>query len=267
VPYRLTRRSHSLSVRRASGAHARGAADGKIRHWILLEGGNVSKPGIVALCAWSGPAMVVLFLIAFVPLAHMVPALPPTMTGEQLVAFFEQHRTAIRFGMMLMMLGGGVGMLWPAAIADQMRRIEGGSRALSYTQMFAGAVSMFLFIPCALFWSVAAFRPERSTDLVLLLNDLAWFFFLMSPSPAMIQSVALGTAILSDRRESPLFPRWLGFFNLWAAVFFLPGSVLTFFKTGPFAWNGLFPFWIPLVIFSVWILFNTAYVLKACKRA
>jgi hypothetical protein len=221
---------------------------------------------IFALCACTGPALIVIFVIAMMPLAHMVPPLSPTMTGEQLVVFFDQHRIGIRLGMLLMMLGAGVGMVWPAAIADQMRRIEENSRVLTYTQLVSGVLSNFLFLPCALFWSVAAFRPERSPDLILLLDDLGWFFLLMAVSPAIIQSLAFALAILSDKSATPLFPRWLGYFNIWAAALFLPGGVLSFFKTGAFAWNGLFPFWIPLTVFSLWLVLNTMFVLKAGKR-
>ncbi|MGE3297731.1 MAG: hypothetical protein AB7I68_10315 [Porticoccaceae bacterium] len=35
-------------------------------------------------------------------------------------------------------------------------------------------------------------------------------------------------------------------------MLFVPGGLLTFFKTGPFAWDGLFVFWVPLVVFLLW---------------
>jgi hypothetical protein len=58
-----------------------------------------------------------------------------------------------------------------------------------------------------------------------------------------------------------VFPRWLGYFNLWAATLFTPAALLNFFKTGPFAWSGVFCFWLPLTIFGIWF-FVMAWALR-----
>jgi hypothetical protein len=39
-----------------------------------------------------------------------------------------------------------------------------------------------------------------------------------------------------------------------------------FFKQGPFAWNGLFVFWLPFGVFFSWIVIMTALLLKAIDR-
>ena len=45
-----------------------------------------------------------------------------------------------------------------------------------------------------------------------------------------------------------------------------PGGLITFFKTGPFAWNGLLAFWVPLVIFFVWFLVMFVALLKTIRE-
>ncbi len=64
----------------------------------------------------------------------------------------------------------------------------------------------------------------------------------------------MGHAIMSVQHEQPIFPRWVGYFNIWVAVLFIPGGLLTFFKTGPVAWNGLLAFWMPVVVFFAWYI-------------
>jgi hypothetical protein len=69
--------------------------------------------------------------------------------------------------------------------------------------------------------------------------------------------------MLMDKRENPIFPRWLGYFNLWAALIFTPGSFNVFFKDGPFAWNGVIAFYIPITIWAIATTVNTVYLTKA----
>lgn len=141
-----------------------------------------------------------------------------------------------------------------AAITVAIKRMEKSAGVLTYAQLSAGTCgAVFLIVPC-LVWTAAAFRPERSAELTLLLNDLGWILLFMPFTTFVVQNIAIGLAVLGDRGEPPVLPRWVGFFNLWVAVLFIPGGLLTFFKTGPFAWSGLFVYWVPLVVFLSWYL-------------
>jgi hypothetical protein len=60
----------------------------------MFLGGPMNDTRILALCAWTGPALIAIFLVAMVPLAHMVPPLAPTMSGAQLVVFNTASRSA-----------------------------------------------------------------------------------------------------------------------------------------------------------------------------
>jgi hypothetical protein len=47
---------------------------------------------------------------------------------------------------------------------------------------------------------------------------------------------------------------------------FSPGCLCVFFKEGPFAWNGIFAWYIPITFFSlVWLPVNTWLFLRATK--
>ena len=93
-------------------------------------------------------------------------------------------------------------------------------------------------------------------------NDAGWLMFLMPFTTFIVQNFAIGLAILGDRSAQPVFPRWVAYFNFWVAVLFLPGGLLTFFKSGPFAWNGLFAFWVPFVVFFTWYILMFALLRK-----
>jgi hypothetical protein len=207
------------------------------------------------VCAWCGLAFALLFLVGLWPIANFVPPLAPSLSAEAIAAIYQQNTLPIRFGTLLLLACSGLMCPFVAVIALQMRRIEGDRfPILTMTLISAGTLNVMFFILPAVIWTAAAFRPERDPELTRLLNDLGWIAFLMPFTTFIIQNFALGFTILGDKRPRPVFPRWLGFFNFWVAVLFIPGGLLTFFKIGPFAWNGLFVWWIPFLVFFTWYL-------------
>jgi len=98
------------------------------------------------------------------------------------------------------------------------------------------------------------------------MSDIGWFVFIMAIVPFIPQALAIGIAVLQDPGPTPVYPRWFGYFNIWVAVLFVPGGLLTFFHTGPFDWRGLFALWIPLTIFGVWLFVIAVLTDSAVKR-
>ena len=128
-----------------------------------------------------------------------------------------------------------------------IKRMEGESTFLSQCQLIGGLAASFFFVLPALIWQVAAFRPDRSSDLILLLNDIGWILTVTPDPPFYVQFVPLVIAIFINRNQPAVFPRWMGYVSLWACLIFGPAMAAYFFKRGSFAWNGLFPFWLPIV--------------------
>lgn len=50
-----------------------------------------------------------------------------------------------------------------------------------------------------------------------------------------------------------MYPRWLGYANVFIALSFVPDLLLGFFTSGPFACQGLLAFWIPAVTYGIWL--------------
>jgi hypothetical protein len=80
-----------------------------------------------------------------------------------------------------------------------------------------------------------------------------------------VQQLAIGIAAFSDH-DGHVFPRWVGYFNVWCAALLLPAVLIPFFKTGPFAWHGIFEFWLAAAIFFGWVVVMTAVTLAAIGR-
>jgi hypothetical protein len=211
------------------------------------------------LCTWGAPVTVVFDLIGWL-IAGIIPRPPAASdTPEQIVAWYAHNPTAVRAGLLIALLGVcGVGPLM-AVISTQMMRIEGRRPVLSLLQLAAGVVTwVMLFIPM-LIMNVAAFRPDRSPEITMALTDLAWILFVTPIGPFIVQNLAIALAVFSDQTTPPVFPRWVGYANIWVALLFCPAAAAYFFKTGPLAWQGIFAFWLGLVMYTIWafIMFIT----------
>jgi hypothetical protein len=214
------------------------------------------------VCAWSGILCAAMFFAAFV-LAGFVPPLSPALSPAEVAEHYRTHTSGIRIGAGIMLISGMFYAAFTGVISAQMRRIPGVHPAVVYVQLVAGAFGCVTFLLPAMLFAATAFRPERSADMTQLLNDLSWIILVMPWPPFMTQNFAFAFAILSDPRETPLFPRWLAYVNVWAPILFTPALALPFFKTGPLAWSGIFVIWIPAFVFIAQFIANTTRLLAA----
>lgn len=214
-------------------------------------------------CAWAGPTCALTWLLGFWVFAGFVPPPSPQADALEIARRFQEDADSIRFGMILLMIGGALYAPWSAVISVQLKRIEGRYSPMAYTQLALGAVFVLVFIVPVMIWQTAAFRPDGDPEIIQRLNDLAWITFLAPVATIFVQGLAITMAILQDRSAPPVFPRWVGYFNLWCMIVFLPGGVIPYFKSGPFAWNGLFAWWIPLAVFTAWMLTLSWLLLRA----
>lgn len=218
-------------------------------------------------CAWCGPTIVVIWVVSFVALAGFIPPPSPQMGPEAILQMFIDHTVQIRIGLMLTMFASALLVPWSAVIAVQMSRIEGKRPVLAITQVAQASLLSLEFIVPLMVWQTAAYRPSRERiDLIYMLNDMGWLMFVGVISSAMLQCASLGIVILMDKRDQPIFPRWSGYLSLWTATLLAPAGVVPLFKSGPFAWNGIFGFWLVLAIFCIWVGVTTWLLIVAIRR-
>ena len=217
------------------------------------------------VCCWGGMVCAVLCLAGFY-LAGFIPPISPDLSSEEVGTIYQENTLSMRFAVLLIMTSGGFIAAFAAALAMQLKRIEGEFGPYAAAQLGAGSVTSLVFVFASVFWTAGLFRPERDMEMIRLMNDLGWITMLMTFAPFIVQNFAAAFCILSDSSEEAVFPRWYGFFNFWVAILFIPGGMRTFFKIGPFAWDGLFVWWVPFLTFFCWYVLGFFMVRGAILR-
>jgi hypothetical protein len=218
--------------------------------------------------AWCGVFYCGLLLVGWWVVAGFFPLHRPSAGPEEAAAFFRENPNSIRTGLVLVMWGGAVFLPFAAALTDYVRGVEGRDGPLTrIMQMSTYSNAFMTFLP-PMFWLVAAYRADqRPAELTWLLNDLGWLWFLGAIAVVMPMFIAHAVAVLNDRREHPVFPRWMAWLSILIFCAFIPDQLMFFVKSGPFAWNGLFSFWIPLTLFCNWFLLVFWFVRRDVLRA
>ena len=214
------------------------------------------------MCAWGGPFCAVFLGIGLL-MAGFVPPPSPMLSAQEIAALYQSNTSMIRTGMLLGLLGIAGYCTLVGAISGQMRRMQGISRLPPDLQLGAGAIGVLTVMFPIMIFGVAAFRPERDPQMTQMLNDLGWLIIIPAFPTFLAQFLAIAFGTLQDKSATPVFPRWAAYFNVWVGVLFIPGGFAYFFRTGPFAWNGLLAFWVAAGAFFVWLLVMTWLLLKA----
>lgn len=218
------------------------------------------------LCAWTGPLAVILSMLGMVIIGGYVPATNPAASAAEIARIYTENTASMRLGMIISMIGFTLFIPFGIAIAMQTRRME-KVPVMTYVQIAAVAVSALEGVMSTCIWLTASFRPDEvSPELTRALHDLGWITFLVDVPPFSVWMVAIGIAILRDRNPAPIFPRWLGFLNFWVAILILPALLLPFFKTGPFAYNGILALYLPFGSFFIWMVIMTFALFHALGK-
>jgi hypothetical protein len=203
------------------------------------------------LCAWAGPATVVVTLLGWLIAGILPIPLGSSSTTQEVVSFYG-HDTRVLAGLVIAQLG--ICLVFPliGLIGYFLLRIEGRRPILTFVQLVTGAATGVLLLVPMLLMAVISFRPDRNPEITVTLNDIAWLVFLTPIAPFIIQNVAIGIAILSDKAQT--LPRWVGYLNFWIAASFLPDVLAFFFHSGPLSWQGVLVFWLALTTYSVFLI-------------
>ncbi len=197
-------------------------------------------------------ALFVLLLFPAMIMIGLLPPMSPLRTAVEVAEFWSTNTGLKRCGLVIMLAAAGLQVPFGALIAIRIRRMEGRPSALAYVQIMAAALGVVAILLPTFAFAAASYRPERDPEVTQALNDLAWLPFVMNWPAATIQCLVIGFAIFGAVHT--VWPRWLGYFNVWCGFIFAAGGLVVLFKDGVFAWNGLLAFWLVAVFFGVWFL-------------
>ena len=232
---------------------------------------NLSERAQAIAIVW-GWVFMVLFGITIYALLKMMP--PPTavLTEAEVSTFYLDNAFAIKLGAVISSWVSAFGVPFAVVCAIQLARLEKqdnpeGVPAWSILA-FAGGIlmTMFLVFP-PIVWGTAAFTANRAPELTTILHELGTLTFVTTDQFFIFQMIPMVIVSLRRKHDSlSAFPRWLGYFTLWAALAFEVGALAFLFKKGPFAWNGVLVFWVPLVVYGSWVTITSLMILRALKR-
>ena len=219
------------------------------------------------ISAWCGPLFVLIFLVSFGFLGHNLPGpVSPALNPAEIAAHYVRNLSDLRLGWIVSLVFVSLYLPWSAQISEHMRHIEQHSRVLTYLQLITGALTVFVVSFGMLCWAVACLRPERDPAIIQTLHDIGWESLELQWAITTVQMLAMAFAGLADKRETPLFPRWVCYLSIWCGLSFVPASLTLYLQTGPFAWNGLFGFYLPYAAWLVWCLAASFFMIKDIRQ-
>lgn len=188
--------------------------------------------------------------------AGFLPPPSPALSPEALATLYQQNHTSILAGLTMSFVG--TGFMLPLCVVGgvfmaEVERPDGFPVFTVIQLLSALATVLFTALPNFI-WMAAAFRPDRAPAEIALLHDLGWIMWATPSWGFAFQLLCVGIVGLRDKRPRPFLPRWMSYLALWLAMDMAPTPLVPFFtEPGPFAWNGLYTFWIAFFGPVAWI--------------
>lgn len=219
------------------------------------------------LCAWAGPVFLLGYILSWGLMGYNVPPLDPGIAQSDLHRHYLDNSVRIRAAMVLSLFFAPFYFVFSAVLSRVLQKVEGQAGPLSLIEQMGGLLTTVVLLVGGVSWLTAAHRvDERTPEIIRQLHDFGWMFFDTTFMCTSLQMLGMAGVIFTDRRVQPLLPRWLGWFSLFVALLFVPLMLMPFFLSGPFAWNGVFNYWVGFSGFFWWVLFLCIHVFKAITR-
>jgi hypothetical protein len=215
---------------------------------------------------WTWAPLLAIWLASFVLFPGFIRPVSPRATAAEVVEFYRQDLSRVRYSMILFNWFGVAVIPILLLIAERMRAMAHRTPVLRFCVIGVAGGAPIVFLTSTVFWLVAAFRPDRSPELTLLTNDLAWITFTCGVPFLVALFLFIALAVAWDDQPQPVFPRWIAWFNVAIALLTVPAAFAGLAKSGVFAWDGLLSFWVKNIALAVWIVVMAWALRRAMER-
>jgi hypothetical protein len=222
---------------------------------------------IQLVCAWCGPAFVVLYGLSFIVLGHNYPPPDPLFTAQELVEnFYLKYRDQILLGQSLSASFGILYLVWACQLAVQMSRRE-PTPILSIIQLCGGLLTGWILMCSPALWAwCAEVAGAVNPDTIKAVHFLSWYLYDMTYWITTVEVIALFILVMADRSKPALMPKWAAGLALFSGLSFLPLTFLPYFKSGPFALNGYWSFHVAFISYGLFTAIIGPYMARDIKR-
>lgn len=214
---------------------------------------------------WWTIVFVAIYGLDVLFLLHMLPPPSARWSSTEIAAFYVEHATAIKIGATVASWTSACMVPLAVVIAAQMHRHEYNKAPVWTILGFAGGILMTIFLALPpICFGAAAFSPDRLPDVTAIMHEFGVLSMVTTDQYFIFLWVAVAVICLTPKSvvHSP-FPRWCGYFTIWAALISEAGAIAFLTRSGPFAWNGLLAFWIPAVVFCLWLAIVSVLLIKS----
>lgn len=194
--------------------------------------------------------------IALYVVGSLIMGKPPDFdaSGTKVAAYLDDHRTRIQVGAAVHAVWTPLFLWFLATVASLARAGGQGARRAGAIAYGCGLVFIALFLVDVTALTVGALRPENmaaAPELAAALHDISWLA--MGMAAFFVSGVLASFAVLS-LRDKAIWPPWLGWLAVLAAVAYAMRIGTLFTTEGAFAADGVLGLWVPVVAAAGWIV-------------
>jgi len=157
-------------------------------------------------------------------------------------------------------------LAWTIQLGMMLWRLDTGTRVATIVAIVSLCSTPMLLALDICFFTIAAYRPDISPEIIRAFSDTAWIGSMLVWPPLMLGMLIVGIIILKTQGWADSFPIWGAWVSFIAATAepFQAGIVFT--KTGVLAPNGLMTWYWAVFTWGPWIFLLAVAMIRLVAK-